>query len=168
MPPVQAHARWGTPMPDDAVPGYRQVRRRAALLTVVMTEIQEQIANGDCDDVNPYSDSTIIWAYRGDEDPDLVKLWLRRHARAMREIARRMGVPRPVVEKRATDGSYQLHLQITPGFGGIALRATVDRDLICDLRPTGEYEVIPEKRVPKMERVCPPSILDGILDEVEL
>jgi hypothetical protein len=166
-PAIEAEARTATEMAD--------LVNAAELRLAVMREIQSQAG---LDAPNPYAYHEILWGlstYRvpdGDDDDkrDFALAWLRRHRAGMVEVANRLG-QHVTFDKFATDFGFgikttihhRLHESVK-----ITLRAQVDPSLTCTYVETGETETIParpaepEKVVPKMERVCPPSIFAGV------
>ena len=165
---VRRHALYGDPV--DPLPNYRRLRRKLATEITFLVDVQEAIGAGECDDVEPYA-AMIGWTYRGPDSRTEAADWLRRHARVMRRVARK-NFPdlHPVVRKEMDDYHYTVRLTIDlPDGGWLFMRAQVSRNVVCYQEPTGETEVVPatdayERAVTR--RVCPPSLLDGVLDDV--
>lgn len=100
--------------------------------------------------------------------------WLARHVSGLQQISRHASACGWEPEKplKFADGvSFGVKLWLRP-VGGVewsCIEATVPAALTCEMRPTGQVEVIPAteaREVPVMERVCPDSIFAGIQDEV--
>lgn len=153
---------------------------RAELQLAIMREVQCQAG---IDAPNPYAHHEILWSLyprlvpAGDDDEAkraYALAWLRRHRAGMVEIGNRLG-QRLTFDKFATEYGYgittKIHHRLHESVK-ITLRAAVDPVLTCTYVETGETEVIPakpaepERIVPKMERICPPSIFAGVEEEV--
>lgn len=95
-------------------------------------------------------------------------MFLQRSARRLKGLGK--------VDKHSNDYSYELKVQV----GEHTVRAYVEADLVCHYEETGELEeheveeIITPAQVktrtelrPKRKKVCPPSILHGVLDQVD-
>lgn len=167
-PAIEAEARTAAAMADGV--------NRAELRLAILREAQCQAG---VDAPNPYHYEIMFNLYGHvtdavpvDERREFALAWLRRHKQGISEMAARLG-QRVTFDKFATDSVFgikttihhRLHDSIKMG-----VSAQVDSALTCEYVETGEVEVIPAKPetvVPKLKRVCPPSIFAGVENEVE-
>lgn len=112
----------------------------------------------------------LVWQEMDADDRRAIALgWLRLHIDGIKEIARRMGIERPTLEKVANEYQYGVQLTVHHWVDHevtAALAALVPADTTCVMVPTGEFETIPEQRVERMEKQCPPSIYAGVVDDL--
>ena len=141
-------------------------RRNHEVETIVIDTLAALMAeNGDIEAPNPLMPGA-FWLYHppADATREDALAWLRRHAAAVKAIAKALHYRQPI-EKRSDD---QFGVQFKPSPGTV-VAALVPAALTCEMVETGETQVIPavpERIEPVMEKRCPPSIFAGIEDEV--
>lgn len=80
--------------------------------------------------------------------------FLRRHAKAFKRLGK--------VEKKSGEYDYEVYVDLP---NNVRLRAVAEVTAVCHMVETGETQVLPavpaqpERLVPKLKKVCPPSLL---------
>lgn len=147
-------------------------------VTAAVAQVLIEHPDLDIEAPNPVA-SGALWHYVEpahllDADPAVRRAaaldWLRRHAKAVQLVARKVGVTGPIAKIDGDRFGVRVPVRVEGSHWTVDIKAHVPAELTCELVPTGETRTVPaqpERTEPVMERRCPPSIFAGITDDLD-